>query len=158
VALDAAARQFLIGIPLFGGLPDMALEQLMPLIVERAYAVDEVICTEGDPGRELFIVRSGQVEVRKRLGDGGFRALARLEVGDCFGEMSLIDIQPRSASVVAVADTRLWVLTNMDLYRLYQTNLEAYAFLVQNICRELSRRLRRADGVIAEISRQSNRS
>src|SRR5262249_5269549 len=101
----------------------------------------------------MFIVRAGEVEVRKRVGDGAETVLTRLATGDCFGEMSLIDIQPRSASVVALAETRLWVLTNMDLYRLYQLNLEAYAFLVQTICRELSRRLRRADRTIVEFSK-----
>ncbi len=136
MGLDAEAKEFLMGIPVFGGLPDMAMEQLMPLIVERGYGAGDLICTEGDPGREMFVVRDGQVEVRKRLGgDAGYTALARLAVGDCFGEMSLIDIQPRSAS-----------------------NLPAYAFLVQNLCRELSRRLRRADGVIAEFSLRSGRS
>ncbi len=153
--MDAAerveAKPFLSGIAVFGGLADAAMEQLLDLIQTREYGRGDVVCTEGEPGREMFILQRGEVEVRKNLGEGRHTPLARLRVGDCFGEMSLIDVQARSASVIAVQETRLYALTNMDLYKLYQTNLEAYAFLLQNICRELSRRLRRADGVIAEF-------
>jgi CRP-like cAMP-binding protein len=145
------AKPFLSGIAVFGGLPDGAMDQLLGFIQTRDYQRGDKVCTEGEPGREMFILQSGEVEVRKHLGEGRHTPLARLRVGDCFGEMSLIDVQARSASVIAVEATRLYVLTNMDLYQLYQSNLEAYAFLLQNICRELSRRLRRADGVIAEF-------
>ena len=154
--MDPETREFIARISVFGAIPDEALEVLMPLIVERSFAAGEHVVTEGEPGKEMFVVRGGRLEVRKRLGpDLGETVLATLGEGDCFGEMSLIDIQPRSASVVAVADSRLWVLNNMDLYRLYKLNLEAYAILVQNISRELSRRVRRADRVIVEFSIQA---
>jgi CRP-like cAMP-binding protein len=148
----AAAKEFLLGIPLFGGLPDGAMDQLLALMQTRRHAEGECICQEGDPGKEMFVVVSGEVEVKKCVGpDGRETTLAKLRVGDCFGEMSLIDVQPRSASVLALKDTELYVVSNMDLYQLYQSDLPAYTFLVQNICRELSRRLRRADRAIADF-------
>jgi CRP-like cAMP-binding protein len=145
------ANQFLRQVPLFGGLPDAAMERLLGLMQRRTFATGQVICAEGELAREMFIVRSGAVEVRKRARDQAREAcLARLRVGDEFGEMSLIDIQPRSASVIACEPTELYVLGNMDLYTLYEEDLPSYAFFLQNLCRELSRRLRRADGVIAD--------
>lgn len=141
------AKGFLHQVPLFGGLPEGALQRLLELMQLRACAAGQVICAEGDPAREMFIVRSGAVEVRKRAHDGE-ACLARLRAGDEFGEMSLIDIQPRSASVVACEPTELYVLGNMDLLTLYEEDLPSYTFFLQNLCRELSRRLRLANGVI----------
>jgi CRP-like cAMP-binding protein len=151
-ALFGDAKKFLLNIAVFGGLPDAAMDRLLPLITLRDHKEGDTICAEGDPGREMFILRSGSVEVRKRAREGKrIIKLARLAKGDCFGEMSLIDIQPRSATVLALEDTSVYVVTNMDLYKLYEADLPAYAFLVQNICRELSRRLRRSDSIIADF-------
>jgi CRP-like cAMP-binding protein len=96
-------------------------------------------------------VRAGELEVKKRSRDGRETRLAIMRAGDCFGEMALIDIQPRSATVVARSPTELYVLSNMDLLALYESDLAGYSFLLQNICREVSRRLRKADHVIADF-------
>src|SRR5947208_1427979 len=138
------ATEFLRQVPLFGGLPDAALQRLLELMQRRACATGKIICAEGDPAREMFVVRTGVVEVRKRAFDGE-ACLARLHAGDEFGEMSLIDIQPRSASVVACEPTELYVLGNMDLLALYEEDLASYTFFLQNLCRKLSRRLRLAN-------------
>jgi CRP-like cAMP-binding protein len=133
-------------------MPDAAMERLLPLIKIREHKQDDIICAEGDPGREMFVLRTGKVEVRKHAREGTrIIKLAQMGVGDCFGEMSLIDIQPRSATVLALEDTSLYVVSNMDLYKLYEADLPSYACLVQNICRELSRRLRRSDAIIADF-------
>jgi CRP-like cAMP-binding protein len=145
------AKSFLHQIPLFGGLPDSALSRLLELMQLRTCEAGQVICAEGELAREMFIVHVGAVEVRKRAREpGGEACLARLRAGDEFGEMSLIDIQPRSASVVASEPTELYVLGNMDLLTLYEEDLPSYAFFLQNLCRELSRRLRSANGVIID--------
>jgi CRP/FNR family cyclic AMP-dependent transcriptional regulator len=151
------ATEVLRQMPLFGGLPDSALERLLGLMRIRQCAAGEVICAEGDPAREMFIVRSGAVEVRKRALDGD-ACLARLQAGDEFGEMSLIDIQPRSASVVACELTELYVLGNMDLLALYEEDLPSYTFFLQNLCRELSRRLRLANRVIIDAVANAQRA
>jgi CRP-like cAMP-binding protein len=151
------ATEFLRGVPLFGGLPDSALQRLLQLMQLRTCATGNVICAEGDPAREMFIVRSGAVEVRKWALDGD-ACLARLRAGDEFGEMSLIDIQPRSASVVACEQTELYVLGNMDLLALYEEDIASYTFFLQNLCRELSRRLRLANGVIIDAVTSAQRA
>jgi CRP-like cAMP-binding protein len=152
-----AAKQFLRQVPLFGGLPDGALERLLAMMRLRQAQAGEIICAEGDPAREMFIVRSGAVEVHKRVHEA-HACLARLRVGDEFGEMSLIDIQPRSASVIASEPTELYVLGNMDLLTLYEEDLPSYAFFLQNLCRELSRRLRLANGVIIDAAASAKKA
>jgi CRP/FNR family cyclic AMP-dependent transcriptional regulator len=151
------ATAFLRQVPLFGGLPDSALQRLLELMQLRVCAAGQVICAEGDPAREMFVVRTGTVEVRKRALEGD-ACLARLHAGDEFGEMSLIDIQPRSASVVACESTELYVLGNMDLLALYDEDLASYSFFLQNLCRELSRRLRVANGVIIDAVATAQRA
>ena len=151
-ALHPEAKRFLLSIAVFGALPDRAADKLLELIEVRHHHPGEVVCTEGEPGRQMFIVRSGQVEVTKQgQREGAATCLARLGAGDCFGEMSLIDIQRRSATVTASQDTELYVLSNKDFYTLYTYDPEAYTLVIMNICREISRRLRNANNVIAGL-------
>jgi CRP/FNR family cyclic AMP-dependent transcriptional regulator len=151
-ALHPEAKRFLLSIAVFGALPDRAADKLLDLIEVRRHHPGEVVCGEGEPGRQMFVVRSGSVEVTKRAQqEGPPTPLARLVAGDCFGEMSLIDIQRRSATVTAREDTELYVLSNKDFYTLYTFDPEAYTLVVMNICREVSRRLRNANNVIAGL-------
>ena len=77
--------------------------------------------------------------------------MSSLDPGDFFGEMTLIEMQNRSATVVAESPTVLLELTAGQLYRCYKSDVQAYVMVIQNINRELCRRLRRADGRIAEL-------
>ncbi len=72
---------------------------LGPEVPTRNFAPGEIIFREGDPGAEFFVIQSGRVEIRS-----GNRLLETLEENDIFGEMALIDDEPRSATVVAATD------------------------------------------------------
>ena len=99
----------------------------------------------------MFIVHSGELVVSK-LGDSRrIIRVADLEPGDFFGEMTLIEMQNRSATVVAESPTVLYELTARELYKCYKADIHAYVMVMQNINRELCRRLRRADKRIAEL-------
>src|SRR5579859_7089602 len=99
MAEAGADGQFLESIAVFGGLKSDVLATIASRIqVSRLPAKAEVVA-EGALAREMFIVREGQLEVVKRGPKGDEVRLAVLKPGDCVGEMSLIDIQPRSASV-----------------------------------------------------------
>jgi CRP-like cAMP-binding protein len=76
----------------------------------------------------------------------------RLAAGDFFGETTLIEMQPRPFSVLVEKHARLLELSNRDLYRLYQTDMQAYVLVLQNINRELCRRLRRASRRLTEYA------
>ena len=78
--------------------------------------------------------------------------MSDLEPGDFFGEMTLIEMQNRSATVVAESATVLYELTARCLYTYYKADIHAYVIVMQNINRELCRRLRRADRRIAELT------
>jgi CRP-like cAMP-binding protein len=91
------------------------------------------------------------MEVTKRSRGGMEARVAVLGPGDWFGEMSIVDIQPRSATVRALAPARLIRLSAADLDALYRHDVRSYAIIVLNLARELSRRLRVADGILADL-------
>jgi CRP-like cAMP-binding protein len=148
---DPDRKQFLRTIALFGGLEEGTLERIDSMLVEQAFSAGAVICGEGDQGRSMYVVRSGDVEVRRSNNRGNSVALVRLGPGEFFGEMTLVEIQPRSATVVAAEPATLYSLTNRDLYKLYTEDLDGYVMVLQNICRQLARRLRKADTLLVEL-------
>lgn len=143
--------KLLKGIAIFGSLSDDQLEKVGELCKVKEHPKGSLIVKEGDLARELYIIKEGAVEIVKGVGSDEEHALARLWEGDCFGEMALIDIQPRSASVRTTRDSVIYSLSNRDFLKLYQWNLLTYTIVVLNIAREISRRLRKADSAIAEM-------
>ena len=139
---------FLRTVPIFGGLEDAELERLWSYTEVQRHAPGETILHQGDLAKEMFVLLDGEVEIV--AGDAAdAQVLGRLKRGDCFGEMAIIDIQPRSASVRAVTAVSLMVIGFDDLIRVYQFNMQTYTIIVLNIAREISRRLRRANERLA---------
>lgn len=145
-------RQFLSGIAVFGGLRDESYALLISMLKEHQFERGDIVCREGDTGRCMYVVRTGEVIVCRNGKSGHLIHMVRLGPGEIFGEMTLIDVQPRSATIQVDGATTLYSLTNKDLYELYQKNTEGYVMVLQNICRELSRRLRRADSRITQLA------
>ena len=138
-------KAFLLATPFFGGLPDPSLDLLISMLVERRFDAGATVVAEGEPGRSMFIVKSGRLAVSKRANSGSVIPISILEPGDFFGEMSLIEMQNRSATVLAESPTVLYELTAQELYACYKADIHAYVIVLQNINRELCRRLRRSD-------------
>ena len=138
-------KAFLLATPFFGGLSDGSLDLLISMLVERSFEVGSTVVSEGEPGRSMFIVKFGRLAVSKRTKAGRVIPISVLQPGDFFGEMTLIEMQNRSATVVAESPTLLYELTAQDLYACYKSDIHAYVIILQNINRELCRRLRRAD-------------
>ncbi len=145
-------KAFLVATPFFGGLSDASLDLLVAMLVERRFDAGSTVVAEGEPGRSMFIVHSGKLVVSKLGGSGRVVRMAALEPGDFFGEMTLIEMQNRSATVVAENPTVLHELTARNLYTYYKADIQAYVMVLQNINRELCRRLRRADNRIAALA------
>jgi CRP/FNR family transcriptional regulator, cyclic AMP receptor protein len=148
-------KAFLVATPFFGGLSDASLALLISMMIERGFDAGATVVAEEEQGRSMYVVHSGELVVSK-LGESG-RAipLARLGPGDFFGEMTLIEMQNRSASVITESPTVLYELTARNLYAFYKADIHAYAMVLQNINRELCRRLRRADMSIVGLAAKS---
>ncbi len=138
-------------IGLFGGLGDDALRAFVQGLSVDELAAGTGVFREGESGRVMYVILGGEVEVLRRSKRGHETRVAILGPGDWFGEMSILDVLPRSATTRVLAPTRLLKLTAHDLDALYRKDLKAYSLLVLNIAREMSRRLRVADGLLAEL-------
>src|ERR1700731_2633666 len=144
-------KAFLVATPFFGGLSDASLDLLISMLVERHFDAGATVVAEGEPGRSMYIVHSGELVVSKLGESGRVIRMTGLGPGDFFGEMTLIEMQNRSATVVTESPTVLYELTAKKLYTCYKTDIHAYVMVIQNINRELCRRLRRNDNRIAEL-------
>jgi len=145
-------KAFLVSTPFFGGLADASLDLLVSMLVERRFDVGATVVSEGEPGRSMYIVHAGELAVSKLGNSGRVIRMAGLGPGDFFGEMTLIEMQNRSATVVAESPTLLYELTARNLYAYYKADIHAYVLVMLNINRELCRRLRRANNRIAELA------
>ena len=126
--------------PILGLLAATERELLAKLITEQQYAPGEMILKEGDAGDALYIIRSGRVAIIK----GNLESptiLAYRGVGEIIGEMALLENKPRSASVVALEESRLLRMSHEN----FQAWLSSNPILEMNLSKALSARLRAAD-------------
>jgi CRP-like cAMP-binding protein len=131
-------------ISLFGGLEPAQLDRLLDLMGEVDYAANEQIFAIGDQPSHIYIVLEGRV--RLDFGNPAHPLTdIHFDVGACFGETSVIGIQPHSASAISDASTRLVVLSRAALLNLFQSDTALFALLVLNIAREAARRLHATD-------------
>ena len=151
---DAAeiAPSDLRNIGLFGALSDEVLGHLAKTLATTRVQPGDVLFREGDPGREMYVVLDGEMEVLKKSRRGRDQRVAILGPNDAFGEMSIIDMQPRSATVRALAPARVLRMSTEDMDALYRHDLKSYTLIILNIARDLSRRLRTTDGILAELT------
>jgi uncharacterized membrane protein len=137
---------FLKGVPLFQLFDDDELSELAREIDEKSYVSGQTIFRAGEPGGDMQVVLSGLVETFILDDDGHRVVLAEVEPGEMFGEMSLLDSDPRSASAVAAAATRTCVIDREDLKNLFGKKPHS----ALDILTVLSRRIRRTDLILSQ--------
>ncbi len=139
-------------VALFAGLDDESVALLAEELPTLTVEVGATVVEEGTDAKDMYVVVGGELEVVKRAKSGAEVRVAMFGPGDFFGEMSIIDVQPRSATVRALAPTMLVRVDSEHVDRLlYRRDAKAYALFIMNIARELSRRLRVADGIISKV-------
>lgn len=105
----------LTSIPIFEGLSKKDFSMLMDLVHHRIYIADEYVFYQGDPGLGIYLIREGEIEIKRTGKNGDTLSLAHLGKGDFFGELALVDGEKRSASAIAKTDTKLAVIFKPDL-------------------------------------------
>jgi len=131
--------QFLAKVPMFEHLAQEQLEHLSGLLHARRYPKGEVIFHEGDVGTALFIIRKGQVAIRLSSLDGKEATLALLERGDFFGELALLDGEPRSTDAVAREETELLSLQQESFHRFLESSPQVALGLLASLSRLVRR-------------------
>lgn len=146
-----ALRSFFGKVDVFSGLEGRSMDSVLRVLKEQTLPKGAVVFSEGELGRTMFVLHEGEVEIRRKNSEGAAVPIVRLGPGECFGEMALVELEPRSATVVTTKKSKVWSLTNLDLWKLFNEDQYAYVIVLQNICRLLSRRLRKADSRISDF-------
>lgn len=137
---------------LFGGLSDNHLNNIVSFLKLEKFPKGAVVIKEKEMGDKMYLVTKGSVEVIKyNKEEQKDELLTILNEGDSFGEMELVDIQPRTATVKAISDLETISFSNGDLLKLSQNDLEAFSIIFVNIARIISRRLRKMDEKLVSI-------
>jgi CRP/FNR family cyclic AMP-dependent transcriptional regulator len=130
-------------MPIFGALAPETLEFLVGRTRTAQIEAGAWFFREGDAANQMFVLEAGRVEV-VRTRQGRQLRLCELASGDCFGEMALLDLWPRSASVRALEPCRAIEIAAADLFALFERDPVQFALIQMNLAREMSRRLRAA--------------
>ena len=127
-------------VAIFGGLN----EETLTFLLDRARRVHvpagRPFMTEGEPGKSFYVLETGTVRVHKSA-QGVQCTLCEFGPGAAFGEMSLLAVRPRSATIEAIDDCVAVEISNSSLFELYEWNPGQFAMLVMNLGREVARRL-----------------
>ena len=150
--MDVPVLELLKGVELFSELSDDQLKLLANLVEVQNFNRDETVVLEGDDSvQALYLIASGSVQVYMTGVDGRETILSFLERGDFFGEMSLIDGEPRSASVRTVTDSQMLIIYREGFLSL----IKQYPELAMSLLSEMSKRLRKANKQIGSLSTMS---
>lgn len=139
-------------VPLFGGLSSEELQLVASAAVRRRQSRGSVIFFEREPGDALYIIEEGQVRIYRVAEDGREKTLALLSEGDFFGEMALIDDEPRSAIAEATEPTVLLAIHKRDVHNLIHANPSIALSMIKGLScrlRETNRQL--MDAVFLDV-------
>jgi len=142
---DGAAP--LARVAFFSNLDEDSLRALASAMRRRGFRAGEVIFHRDDPGQVLYLIREGKVKIYVTSQEGQEVVLAVLGPGDYFGELALLDGQPRSASAVALDAVEAFALQRND----FLTAVSHYPRIAIQVMNVLSRRLRQTDAMIEDL-------
>ncbi len=142
-------NELLRGVDLFSALDDTQLDVMAAMVIEKSFRKGEIILHEDDDSSQsLFIIAKGEVKVVLTAEDGREAILASLKEGEFFGEMSLLDGEPRSATVRAVEDSRLLTIRREEFLNVMRKQPD----LSLTLLGEMSRRLRKSNRQISSLA------
>jgi CRP/FNR family transcriptional regulator, cyclic AMP receptor protein len=142
--MNSSRLALLQNMPTFGGIREDILQFILDLSPSVAMPKGKFFFHEQNTANSMFVLEQGKVAILKAW-KGREYLLHELKTGDCFGEMAVIDLLPRSASVLATEDSSAIEISSNTLYRVYEKDLEQLAMIYMNMGREVSRRLRETD-------------
>jgi len=143
IFLDKESKQkieFLKQLPIFDGVTDRALYQIMNIMYRKTYPPNEIIFKEGDIGKAVFIIKSGEVVILKSAKEE--KILTKLTAGDFFGEMALLDEFPRSATAKTTKESELYFIYKVRFDALLKYYPRGASRVIYNLARLISARLR----------------
>ena len=138
---------YLKQVPLFTGLAEEEIQELMALAKRRTFRSGEVIFHRDDHGQVLYVIKEGKVKICLISPDGQEISLAVLGKGECFGEFAILDSRPRSADAVAMEKVECYTLQRSDFHNAVMKNPK----IAIQIMEVLTGRLRTTDEMIEDL-------
>lgn len=135
-------------VSLFANIPQEQIEVLEALCVSRRYAKNTMLFMEGDENNQLFVIRSGKVSVFVQGEEGKQLILNYMSEGEYFGELSLIDSQPRSASIMTVTDCEFLTMSRDKFQEFISKSPE----LCMSLMQELAARIRQLTQSVKDLA------
>jgi CRP-like cAMP-binding protein len=144
-------EEMLLKIPVFENLKPRELRQVSGIVHRRQYVAGEYVFFQNDPGLGMYVIEQGEVSVGLVGNDGSKKELALLKDGDFFGELSLLDESPRSASVIAVTDTNLIGFFRPDLFEIMEKAPSTGLKIVLKVAEMIGERLRNTNQELSKV-------
>src|SRR2546427_7419646 len=138
---------YLKQVPLFAGLEDEDIRELMSVAKRRTFRSGEVIFHREDPGQVLYVIKEGKVKISLISPDGQEISLVVFGKGECFGEFAILDGLPRSADAVALEKVECYTLQRSDFHNAIMKNPK----IAIQIIEVLTRRLRNTDQMVEDL-------
>ena len=138
---------YLKQVPLFAGLADEDIDELMSVAKRRTFRSGEVIFHREDPGQVLYVIKEGKVKISLISPDGQEISLVVFGKGECFGEFALLDGLPRSADAVAMEKVECYTLQRSDFHKAIMKNPK----IAIQVMEVLSKRLRSTDQMVEDL-------
>jgi CRP-like cAMP-binding protein len=125
---------------LFGGLLIEQIAGILSFMEQKTFQAGEAVISEGKNNDRVYFILEGKVEISKDK-----VVLAEMGEGDAFGEMEIIEVMPTAATITALTRVSIISLSNKNLHKIYKSDIGAFAMIIMNLARDISRRLRRMD-------------
>lgn len=145
---ESARKEYLRQTPIFSGLTDAELEELVPLVVKRRLKDDTVIFHEGDPASAFYLVKQGRVKIYKVAADGREQVLSILGDGQIFGDVPVFDGGPYPATAATMAATEIYQVKRDE----FEDFVRRHPEVALKLLRVLGQRLRQAMALVRDLS------
>ena len=132
-------------VPIFEELDGSDLLHIKRILHRRQYAYDEIIFRQGDPGLGMYIIESGIVSI---INEPSLQPLAELSDGEFFGELSLLDDSPRTATAISKSDSSLLCFFQPDLLDILERNPRLGVKILVQLARTIGARLKKNNDTI----------
>jgi CRP/FNR family cyclic AMP-dependent transcriptional regulator len=143
-------------VPIFSDLTPKELTEVEKIVHHRTYKKNEAIIQAGDPGLGMYIIAKGSVEIVEENEKAGKRTLAKLSAGSFFGDMALLDEEPRSASAIALEDSALMGFFRPDFLDLIYRKPKLGIKILLSLARVINERLRHTNELLAKIQEKKD--